>query len=123
MINVLPVLLAVGLFTTTSALATSYNCGIWLDDNESPSAQFAFDSAGPNAGSTAGNFSGLVGKQDDGSLIVMTGSSDKSVAAGLYQDGTSMILAYLGATDGHRAVTGCVVADKKLVKPSINFRK
>ncbi len=60
-------LVCAGLFIAGISFADTYNCGLWLDNSEEPAATASYDTAEANARMSAGNFIGVVKKQDDGS--------------------------------------------------------
>ncbi len=115
---------------STSAFAAQFNCGVFLDDNEKPTATASFDTAsGARTTMQAGDFVGFVqvnekagtkadSTADEPLLLIGAVAKDKTVSIGAYPMNADMMLSLLKVSTGKQAITTCVAAGTELIRPA-----
>jgi hypothetical protein len=123
------VIFAAALFSS-NAMAAQFNCGIFLDDNEKPSATGSFDTnSGTRTTMQAGTFVGFVQvndkavsdtsvSADEPLLLIGNASTDKTISIAAYPMSADVMLTLLKTTNGKQAITTCVAAGKELFRPA-----
>jgi hypothetical protein len=113
-------------FFTSSVFAGNYNCGVFLDDNDEPSATASFDTDQTEATVMgAGKFTGVVQTSKDEAadeqFITMANiGPGKEISAARYSIDSGLMVVLLQTADSKKVVTGCVPAGKALVRPEIH---
>lgn len=115
---------------SSNAFAAQFNCGVFLDDNDKPSATGSFDtSSGTRTTMQAGSFLGFVQVNekadvssaiatDEPLLLIGNAATDKTISVAAYPMTADVMLALLKTSNGKQAITTCVAAGKELVRPS-----
>jgi hypothetical protein len=114
-------MISAGLMFAGVSMADTFNCGVWLDDSEDAAVTFAYDTATEKAHGVAGDFIGVIQKQQSGELVAVVGRKDKSLAASLYPATAERLIAMLKGADEKRATLGCEKTGFVLSRPSINL--
>jgi len=120
---------AAALFST-NVFAAQFNCGVFLDDNDNPSATGKFDTtSGTRTTMQAGTFVGFVQvneKADAGAgiatdepmILIGNVATDKTVSAAAYPTNADLMIALLKTSNGKQALTACAAAGKELFRPA-----
>ena len=120
------VIIAAATLFSSSAFAGKFNCGVFLDEDDKPTATAIFDtSSGTRTTMQAGDFVGFVQVNkkademaDESILLIGAVAKDKTVSLAGYPMISEMMVSLLKVSSGKQAITTCVAGSAELIRPA-----
>jgi hypothetical protein len=115
-------LIALALVASSPVMAASYTCGIFLNEDETPSVTFKYDTAEERVVARIGDYIGGVIKQEAGLVVVTQAAKVKITSVAYYKDSASLMVSILDLDSNNSATTVCQMGNAvALVRPNVSL--